>query len=98
MAAGHMPAGQPSRREKALELMSLWKFNDHYPPALDTLAAAYAETGDYEQAISLEKQLIDLCIDHGPSTKAVAVAKSHLALYEAHKPYHAKRYFFPDFL
>jgi tetratricopeptide (TPR) repeat protein len=84
--------------KRALELIENIKFAKNYPPALDALAAAYAETGDFEKAIALEKQLIDLSIDHGPSTKAVAVAKSHLALYEAHKPYHAKRYFFPDFL
>ena len=65
-----------------------------YPPAVDTAAAAYAETGDFEHAIALERQLVDSIFLTG---KAREAAKSRLALYEAHRPYHAKDYSFPDF-
>ena len=52
---------------------------------LEALAAAYAEIGDFEQAVKYEKE----CDSKGgiPAELAAAI-KARLALYKAHKPYH----------
>ena len=65
---------------KACEL-SDWKD----PPSIDTLAAAYAEVGDFEQAIKWETNFLGTSNLSGEDT---AGGKSRLALYQAHQPYH----------
>jgi tetratricopeptide (TPR) repeat protein len=55
-----------------------------YRPLIDTLAAAYAETGDFEQAIKYEKQSFDLV---GVTDKNRPGMQQRLALYERHLPY-----------
>lgn len=90
--------GRKALEVMAQKIMELAKYGDGYPPVMDTLAAAYAETGDFERAISLERALLGLEIEHGGlSDKCRAAAKSRLALYEAHQPYHAKNYSFTEF-
>ena len=54
------------------------------PSYLDTLAAAYAETGEFDQAISAEQQAIAL-LKEGPASRGFAL---RLELYKARKPYH----------
>ncbi len=56
------------------------------PATIDTLAAAYAEAGDFEKAIQYQKQYLSL---PKLSEKQMAEARGRLALYEARKPYHA---------
>jgi hypothetical protein len=68
---------------KAFEL-SEWKS----PDFIDTLAAAYAEVGDFEQAIKWEMKYLGTS---NLSEKESTDAKSRLALYQAHKPYHAEK-------
>jgi tetratricopeptide (TPR) repeat protein len=68
---------------KACEL-SDWKD----PPSIDTLAAAYAEVGDFEQAIKWETNFLGTSNLSGEDT---AGGKSRLALYQAHQPYHAEK-------
>ena len=54
----------------------------------DTLAAAYAEAGDFISAVKWENEAIDY-----QSDKEVAEAqKTRLALYESYKPYHVEKY------
>jgi tetratricopeptide (TPR) repeat protein len=51
---------------------------------IDTLAAAYAEQGDFDQAIKYQKQVLEI----GKSSNDYDKIKQHLALYEQHTPYH----------
>ena len=61
---------------KACEL-SEWKNVN----SIDTLAAAYAESGDFDQAVKWESKYLE----SKPSDKG---AQSRLALYQKHQPYH----------
>jgi len=65
---------------KACELTE-WKS----PVTLDTLAAACAEAGDFDNAVKWESKVLQT--PNLPET-ARAGAKSRLALYQAHQPYH----------
>jgi len=49
---------------------------------LDTLAAAYAEAGDFPNAVKWEEKAIELA-----SEKQKGELRSHLDLFKAHKPY-----------
>jgi tetratricopeptide (TPR) repeat protein len=52
------------------------------PDMLDTLAAAYAETGDFEAAVQWQSKAIELATD----ARLKADAQERLALYRDHKP------------
>ncbi len=54
---------------------------------LDTLAAAYAEAGEFEQAMKWQLKAIDLSITDNNKT----VMQSHLKLYKAGKPYREEK-------
>jgi tetratricopeptide (TPR) repeat protein len=66
-----------SEARRACELTK-WK-NKYF---IDTLAAAYAEVGDFDQAISYEEKAI-----RGLSGELRKEDEAHLALYREHKPY-----------
>jgi tetratricopeptide (TPR) repeat protein len=72
--------------KKAIELatkacdLSSWK----KPYTLDTLAAAYAETGDFENAVKWQRKCLDLA-NSNPS--GVAGFRKRLTLYLAQKPF-----------
>ena len=68
---------------KACEL-SEWKD----PNMIDTLAAAYAEAGDFKQAIKWETRYLET---PNLSEKDATDAKSRLALYQTRQPYHAEK-------
>jgi tetratricopeptide (TPR) repeat protein len=51
---------------------------------LDTLAAAYAETGDFDQAVKCEAQAIETAPSRLPTLSDM---KERLELYKRHKPY-----------
>ena len=51
---------------------------------VDTLAAAYAETGDFDSAVKYQTQAISLAPD-GPQK---AEYRDRLKLYREKKPYH----------
>ena len=55
---------------------------------IDTLAASYAEAGDFANAVKCEK--LALAAPTDPETSDAQ--KSRLALYEADKPYHVDKY------
>jgi hypothetical protein len=67
---------------KSCELTG-WKNGD----ALDTLAAAYAETGDFPHAIVFENKSIAL---RKPGDDGMKDSLSRLDLYQHHKPYRDK--------
>jgi tetratricopeptide (TPR) repeat protein len=52
---------------------------------MDTLAAAYAESGDFEKAISWESKCLEA---PNISEKTASEVKSRLLLYQSHQPYH----------
>jgi tetratricopeptide (TPR) repeat protein len=52
--------------------------------AVDTLAAAYAELGDFDRAIKYETQALDMKGVHAFKRKQM---QEHLELYRQHKPY-----------
>jgi len=65
---------------KACELTN-WKRWDW----IDTLAAAYAETGNFEQAVRYEKQAMSMDdVRENDRSKM----QGRLLLYEQHQPYH----------
>lgn len=64
--------------QKALEL----SLKDNY---LDTLAAAYAEQGQFEDAIKAQEKAIDLLAGKGRTEKYLAEYRERLKSYEAHK-------------
>ena len=55
---------------------------------IDTLAAAYAEAGDFESAIKWQEKAIALVSKPWHHMLDVGM-KARLELYQAHKPYHA---------
>jgi hypothetical protein len=67
---------------KACEL-SKWKEPDH----IEALAAAYAETGDFDKAVKYQAQGIEMKSAYGPVDKKT---RERLALYKAHKPARAE--------
>ena len=68
--------------EKAVELKP-----DH-PTYIDTLAAAYAEAGEFTDAIRMQQQAINLLKAQG---KAVADHEDRLKLYEQKKPFRSEQ-------
>ncbi len=69
---------------KACELAE-WK----EPNYLDTLAAAFAEAGQFEEAVKWQKKAIEL--SQGLDAAIREQLQAHLKLYEARKPYHEAR-------
>lgn len=66
---------------KACELEK-WK----EPNCLDTLAAAYAEAGKFEDAVKWQDKAIDLCTD----STLIGEFGERLKLYKDKKPYRVK--------
>jgi 2-methylcitrate dehydratase PrpD len=56
---------------------------------LDTLAAAYAEAGRFEDAVKAARQAIKLAEERQQQVDITGF-KDRLSLYEAKKPYHEK--------
>ena len=67
---------------RACEL-SKWK----EPPYIEALAAAHAETGDFEQAVKYQTQAMKMKSEYGPIDKKT---RERLALYRDHKPWRSE--------
>jgi len=72
-----------SLAQKAVELNKKLKRNS---ACMDTLAAAYAEAGNFEEAIKTQERAINL-LKNSVDTKELADKKEHLESYKAHKPW-----------
>ncbi|MGB7549253.1 MAG: tetratricopeptide repeat protein [Terracidiphilus sp.] len=59
------------------------------PDVLDTLAAAYAENGQFTQAIASATRALDLAVARGNSPLAAAI-RGRLLLYKGDQPYHSR--------
>jgi tetratricopeptide (TPR) repeat protein len=72
---------------KALELAqkALKATGDQDPNTLDTLAAAYAETGDFPMALETARKALQLAQQAGKSDLAESL-KKEILLYESGKP------------
>jgi tetratricopeptide (TPR) repeat protein len=70
--------------ELAEKLCKITRYNQ--PLALDVLAAAYAETGKFNEAVVITKKAIELALKKG-SQKLALVLKKRLQLYQAGRPY-----------
>jgi arylsulfatase A-like enzyme/Flp pilus assembly protein TadD len=60
------------------------------PGYLDTLAAALAESGAFDEAIQTAEHAIKVATDAGNKRRAALLTR-RLALYQAHRPYHDPR-------
>ncbi|MGB2929871.1 MAG: hypothetical protein WBB70_13245, partial [Desulfobacterales bacterium] len=60
------------------------------PLALDSLAAAYAEVGSFDDAVSTAKKAFKLALEQGPE-ELVQGLKKRLQLYEKRRPYRQTR-------
>ncbi len=75
----------PIRSRKACELTE-WKEAEHW----DTLAAAYAETGEFAEAVKWQQKALDSpeFFRRDPDReKELEKARTRLKLYQEHKPY-----------
>ena len=81
------PQASQRNGHRAVELAELACRATAYksPPLLDTLAAAYAQTGAFDQAIKTIQQAIEI-VRNSP-TASTATLESRLTLYRAGKPY-----------
>jgi tetratricopeptide (TPR) repeat protein len=57
------------------------------PLTLDVLAAAYAEAGEFDNAVSTAQKALELALPHGPE-KLTSGLKRRLHVYETGSPYH----------
>ena len=71
---------------KALDLAQTAVEFDKSYANLDTLAAAYAEAGSFEEAIKTQKDAIAL-LNKDTDPKVLAEAKEHLERYKANRPW-----------
>lgn len=58
------------------------------PSILDTLAAAYAEAGRFNQAIAIAKKAIEIAETTGCDKKIIQAMQHRLELYKAGQPFH----------
>lgn len=78
--------------EEAVRLAQrLCKITQYQQPlALDSLAAAYAEVGSFDDAVSTAKKAFKLALEQGPE-ELVQGLKKRLQLYEKRRPYRQTR-------
>jgi arylsulfatase A-like enzyme/Flp pilus assembly protein TadD len=60
--------------------------NSSNPAFLDTLAAAYAENGEFDKAVETSRQALEVLSRRDMPDEAVALFRDHLASFEAGRP------------
>jgi tetratricopeptide (TPR) repeat protein len=73
--------------DKAVELAKKAVELSHTVPIMDTLAAAYAEAGRFEDAITTQEKVIALLKENNKSEEMLSGYKERLTAYQAHKPW-----------
>jgi len=73
-----------------LALRAIQLAGQPYPETLNTLAAAYAAAGHFEEAISMARQAVEIARGSGRNELADEI-EAHLRLYEQGQPYRAPR-------
>ena len=85
-------AGDPAARDgsRALELAMACNraTGDREPAALDTLAAAYAEQGRFDEAAAMARRAMEALRNAGGKPDRIADSQARLLLYEGRKPFH----------
>ncbi len=85
LATSKEPKFRDGEKAVALALKAvLPKRKSHY---LDTLAAAYAEAGKFDEAIRVQKEAVDMLRVSGPKPQLLKKFQERLNLYESGKPY-----------
>jgi len=75
--------------ESALQARELWnRFQGPEWATLGTLAAAYAEAGQFEQAVETQTRVLELVVEEKASKDDAAAGQARLDLYKTGKPYH----------
>jgi arylsulfatase A-like enzyme len=82
------PADEIRNGPRALELAkrAVARTRGERPSLLDTLAAAYAEVGDFENAVASSRRALLLLESQGASEQVVAAFRRNLASFEAGLP------------
>lgn len=82
------PEAKYRNGEKALKMaLALVKSDSQNPSALDNLAAAYAETGNFAAAVYTQQKAIDALQQHPEPTTTVAEFKKRLSYYLQKRAY-----------
>jgi len=85
-------APEPALRDGARALVLAARCNEltgnREPAALDTLAAAYAEEGRFEEASGTARRALELLRQAGAKPDRIAESQARLLLYEEGKPFH----------
>ncbi len=85
--ATHEDGRHRNGREALKTAKKLCRITQYQQPlALDTLAAAYAETGQFYKAVITEKKAIKLALPDGPKG-FISGLKKRLELYQGNRPY-----------
>jgi len=80
----------PDYRNGALALQHAQKADQllpNHPDVLDTLAAAYAETGRFDEAAATQERSIALMAKEGRASAGLENARLRLSYYQAQKPW-----------
>ena len=82
------PLMEANRHQEALEVAkyAISQLEQPDPAYLDTLAAAFAETGNFDEAIRVELEAIRLFESMQIGHAAIEAARSHLASFRAGIP------------
>ena len=71
-----------------MALKAIERSGGTYPQTLDTLAAAYAESGNFDAAVETARRALNLA---GQNSELAGAIQSRLKLYQARLPYREKR-------
>ena len=81
------PQGSVRDGSEAVRLaQQLCELTENDPSALDTLAAAYAEAGQFERAVAVAQQAVSAAVQRGQSELARAF-EARRRLYRARQPF-----------
>ncbi|MBD3235748.1 MAG: tetratricopeptide repeat protein, partial [Candidatus Eisenbacteria bacterium] len=86
LATSAEPSVRNGRQALSLARGACAHLSDPNPRCLDTLAAAYAATGNFEQAISVLERALEFVRQRGQGGRLQRILQSHLAAYRHGQP------------